>query len=176
MKGKLEFLSYMVLLGGAIIFGLLGRSIEMGLAIVAGAISLSFLNVEKFRRIKGAGFEAELKEQIVAVVEKETEPSGARDSIALGENRDFLTNPVLVDQNAQSVINALQNREYTWRYIEGIQRDTGLSAWEINEALDWLTLRGYARKSRGKHGDIWSLTEQGRYLSRAITHERVSAS
>ena len=46
----------------------------MALAIVAGAMAFALINLDKFSKIKGAGFEAELRDQIEAVIEKETEP------------------------------------------------------------------------------------------------------
>lgn len=48
----------------ATMFGLLGKSTEMGLIIVAGAIGLAFLNIDKIQRFKGAGFEAEMKKAV----------------------------------------------------------------------------------------------------------------
>src|SRR2546426_1889427 len=44
----------------------MGRSTEMGLAIIAGSLASAFINLDKFQRFKGAGFEAELR----AVVDK----------------------------------------------------------------------------------------------------------
>ena len=45
-------------------FGYRGQPAEMALAIVAGAIALSFLNIDKIARFKGAGFEAEMKKAV----------------------------------------------------------------------------------------------------------------
>ena len=42
------------------VFGYLKMPKEMGLSILAIAIALSFNNLEKFSKFKGAGFEAEL--------------------------------------------------------------------------------------------------------------------
>lgn len=42
---------------------------QMGLAIVAGAIAAAFINIDKFKSFKGAGFEAELQK----VVEEHTQ-------------------------------------------------------------------------------------------------------
>jgi hypothetical protein len=42
-------------------FGVWERPAEMGLALIAGAIAAAFLNLEKFERFKGAGFEAEMR-------------------------------------------------------------------------------------------------------------------
>ena len=36
----------------------------MGIAVVACAIALSFLNLDKIQRFKGAGFEAEMKKAV----------------------------------------------------------------------------------------------------------------
>jgi hypothetical protein len=45
-------------------FGYKGLAAEMGLMIVAGAVFLSFLNIDKFKAFKGAGFSAELKDTL----------------------------------------------------------------------------------------------------------------
>ncbi|CAM8662101.1 hypothetical protein MCEMIEM13_01801 [Comamonadaceae bacterium] len=50
-----------LMMGLALLFGLLGKPTEMGLMIVAGAIAISFLNIDRIQRFKGAGFEAEMK-------------------------------------------------------------------------------------------------------------------
>ncbi|WP_074905850.1 hypothetical protein [Nitrosomonas communis] len=46
----------------AVMFGLLGQPTEMGIIVLAGAISFAFLNIDKIQRFKGAGFEAEMRE------------------------------------------------------------------------------------------------------------------
>ncbi|WP_139211276.1 hypothetical protein [Azotobacter beijerinckii] len=56
-------LSFAVLLAGPITFGMLGKPAEMGLCIVAASIALAFSNIEKIKRFKGAGFEAEMLER-----------------------------------------------------------------------------------------------------------------
>jgi len=44
-----------------IYFGLQSMPVEMGEMIVTGSIFLAFLNLEKFEKFRGAGFEAKLK-------------------------------------------------------------------------------------------------------------------
>lgn len=83
MKRLIRFLAYGVLLIGTMVLAFLGKPAEMGLAIVAAAIALVFADIERFKRFKGAGFEAELREQIEAVVEKQTEPAIVDDAPAL---------------------------------------------------------------------------------------------
>ena len=71
------------------------------------------------------------------------------------------------------MILALQHQEYTWRYIGGLKKDSELSINEIKESLEWLISNGYAKQTLGKHGTVWNLTEQGRYLSAVIDFENV---
>ena len=73
MKRLVQFAAYLILLVGTMVFGFMGRPAEMGLAIVVSAFALVFADLERFKRFKGAGFEAELKEQVEAIVEKQTE-------------------------------------------------------------------------------------------------------
>lgn len=51
-------------LGLAVMFGVMGKPTEMGIIVVAGAIALSFLNIDKIQKFKGAGFEAEMKRAV----------------------------------------------------------------------------------------------------------------
>lgn len=47
-----------------IYFGIYGKTVEMGLAIVASSITCSFINLDKIAKFKGAGFEAEMREAV----------------------------------------------------------------------------------------------------------------
>jgi hypothetical protein len=53
-----------LMFGAAVMFGLLGKPTEMGLIIAAGAVAISFLNIDRIQRFKGAGFEAEMKQAV----------------------------------------------------------------------------------------------------------------
>lgn len=79
-KSLIQACAYILLLAGPVVFGFLRGPAEMLLALTAGAIALVFSDLDRFKRVKGAGFEAELREQIEAVVEKQTEPFDAPDS------------------------------------------------------------------------------------------------
>ena len=62
-----KFIKTIILLisfGFTIFFGYKGLAAEMTLMIVAGAVFLSFLNIDKFKAFKGAGFSAELKDTL----------------------------------------------------------------------------------------------------------------
>lgn len=48
----------------ALYFGYMGQTVEMGLSIVAGAVAGAFINLDKFERFSGAGFEAELRKAV----------------------------------------------------------------------------------------------------------------
>ncbi len=166
MKTTIQVISYLILLGVSVVLGFMGKPAEMGLAIVAGAIGLAFSDIGKFSRIKGAGFEAELREKlevVEAVIEKETEPS-----ISGEESTTPRPNVSKIDASTKAVIKALQHPVYTWRYLGGIKKDTGLSEHEVTKSLRWLAANGYAKQTLGKHGTVWNLTEEGRYLSAVI--------
>lgn len=156
MKQLIQFLAYTILLAGTMVFGFLGKPTEMGLAIVASAIALVFSDIERFKRFKGAGFEAELREQVEAIVEKQTEPILAEDSEA--------TSPLAatIDSKTKAVMDALQHPEFTWRYLSGVTKDSKQPRELVIKTLQWLVENGFARRSVGKHGPIWSLTEEGR--------------
>ncbi len=64
-QNKLVFrISFLFLLGVSTVFGFLEKTVAMSLSIVSGAIGMAFSNLDKFQKIKGAGFEAELKKAV----------------------------------------------------------------------------------------------------------------
>lgn len=72
MKNIKVYLTFLVIVVPGIVFGMNGKTVEMGLAIVLGALAGAFLNIDKFAKFKGAGFEAELRvavEQAYATIE-----------------------------------------------------------------------------------------------------------
>jgi hypothetical protein len=162
MKTIVQVTAYILLLVGSVVFGFLGKPAEMGLLIVAAALALAFSDLEKFSRIKGAGFEAELREKVEAVIEKETEPPVFR------EKGQAVPDVSRIDKATLAVVDALRRPEYTWRYMAGIKHDTKLSTDEVQKSLSWLVNSGYAKQTQGKHGTVWNLTEDGRYLSAVI--------
>ena len=162
MKTTVQVFGYIVLLVVSAGLGFMGKPAEMGLAIVAGAVALAFSDIEKFIRIKGAGFEVELREQLKAVIEKETEPSES------GEEGAPPSDISRIDRSTRSVINALHHPQYTWRYLGGIKKDTALQTDEVMKSLTWLVKNGFAKSSNGKSGTIWNLTKEGRHLSAVL--------
>ncbi|MFM2478841.1 hypothetical protein [Celerinatantimonas sp. MCCC 1A17872] len=65
MKDKILIISIcLVILVLTVIFGWKAMPTEMGIIVVAGAIFLSFLNIDKIQRFKGAGFEAEMRQVV----------------------------------------------------------------------------------------------------------------
>ncbi|MBI1424431.1 MAG: hypothetical protein GC149_13385 [Gammaproteobacteria bacterium] len=59
-----SIIAFLFLVGGSFYFGYEGKTIEMGLAIVAGALGIALSNIDKFESIKGAGFEAKMRKAI----------------------------------------------------------------------------------------------------------------
>ena len=150
--------SYIVLFVFSLIFGFLGKPAEMGLSIIAGSLGLAFLNIDKIKRFKGGGFEAEMQEKIEAIIEKETEPEQIDNNSNLGIRVEaFGTN-----DNAKKIIKALLNPKYTWRYLGGIAKESGLSKNEALKILNWLLENNLGKFTEGEHGRLWSLTAKGR--------------
>lgn len=68
-----HLLTILLIMGPTFYFGYIGRPTEMGIALISGSIATCFLNLDKFVRFKGAGFEAELQkavEQAYATIEE----------------------------------------------------------------------------------------------------------
>ena len=137
------------------ILALMGRSVEMGLSLIAGAIGLSFANIEKIRRFKGAGFEAEMREKIQTIVDKETEIE-PESILEMTDNRS--------SDRMKAVITALGDPRYTWRYLGGLARDACLDMEEAKKELFSLAEQGYAKTTKGRKGPLWTLTNSGRLI------------
>ena len=158
MKLVFQIASYVVLFGGSIVFGLIGRPTEMGLTITAGFLGLIFSNIDSVSRFKGPGFEAEMRkqEQLNEVIAKEIEPIS--DNKALGISCESYG----TDEKTKAVIRSLKNPKFTWRHLAGIVKESRLDEKEVENALSWLVENDLGKKSIGPKGQIWSLTFKGR--------------
>ena len=165
MKQLSQIASFIVLLIGSLVLGLLGKSTEMGLAVVAGAIGLAFTNIDKIAHFKGAGFEATMRDKIETIIEKETEPE-----IVESEGGATMQAYGLVGE-ANDVVRALKNPKFTWRYISGLSKESGASPEKVKETLEWLIENGLAKVSKGKNGKIWSLSSKGREVFANLNRE-----
>lgn len=156
MKFWPQVASFVVLLGGSTLLGTMGRPTEMGIAVLAGALGLAFSNLDKIARFKGAGFEAEMRERIETVIEKEIEPDVSQHLGAKVEGYG------LVGEDPPKVIKALLDARYTWRYVSGISKQSGVAPDRVLNTLDWLKKNQLATSSEGATGTIWALTAKGR--------------
>ena len=169
LNKALVITSGVMLFGISTLFGILGRPAEMGLAVVAGALGLAFANIDKISRFKGAGFEAEMREKIEAVVTKEIEPPPVEEDNELSVFR------YEGDSNTKKVLQALHNPDYTWRYLSGVRLETGMSKKDVSDALNWLLQNGFVVRSEGSNGTLWSLTEKGRKFYAAAARSKAKA-
>lgn len=158
MEVIFKFCSATVLLIVPCYFGYMGQPSEMGLAILAGALGLAFSNIDKLSEFSGAGFSAKIKNQVQAVVEKETETT----LLSHDESKAGQASPV-----EASILKALSNPKYTWRTLPGISKDANCSeseAWTVLVNLAGNKLVQIANKN--KTGEmIWALTTKGRQLA-----------
>lgn len=150
----LKVISAIVLLVVPVWFGYLTKTTEMGLSILAGALGLAFSNLDKISEFSGAGFSAKMKEQVQAVIDKETEVSPEREG-----NEASISN-----SKETKVLKALADPKYTWRTLSGLSKDTGLNESELLKMLTLLVGNELAQcANKNKTGEmIWSLTTLGR--------------
>ncbi len=57
-------ISFFIIVVPSLYFGLIEKNVQMGLALIVGAIAAAFINIDKFSRFKGGGFEAEMKKAV----------------------------------------------------------------------------------------------------------------
>lgn len=162
----LNLASGAVLLIVTSVLAFLGKPTEMGLAILAGAIGLAFANIDRIRKFKGAGFEAETWEKAEAVIAKETEPKPEEVSFQ---------NTHIIDGGKRAVLAALGNPKYTWRYLDGISEETKLGKEIVTAALSELIHRGLVIRSAGETEPLWALTTHGRRILLASSRSGTDA-
>lgn len=149
--------AFVILLAGSFILGWLGKPTEMGLSILAAAIALAFTNIEKIKRFKGAGFEAEMLERKVeAIIAKDAEPQ------PVSESPKVKPIGLMLDEVALKVVKALGNSKYTWRTVDGICTETGQSATIVRSSLQWLSGTNLAIQTSIGSLPHWGLSEEGR--------------
>lgn len=163
LNSMLTFCSAILLLGVSSVFGFMSMPTEMGLAILAGALGMAFSNIDKISEFSGAGFSAKMKDQLQAVIDKETEAE-AVPSLAAEKQ---------LNKIEIQVLNALSNSKYTWRTLPGISKEASLIESETWKILVSLVQKGLARTgNKNKTGEtIWSLTQEGRAYAGQIAQQ-----
>ena len=159
VQAILSIATFAFLFVGSAVFGLKGQAAEMALVVLASALALAFLNIDKIQRFKGGGFEAEMRQQLASIVEAQTEPSPENlpDKVSVSE--------INFDDRTFRVLRALANPKYTWRYPSGISEELSMPRNHVQGALDRLSDQGLAIFVQGrKGGSIWALTTEGRAL------------
>lgn len=158
MDAAFKFFSAAVLLVAPCYFGYMAQTTEMGLAILAGALGLAFSNLDKLSEFSGAGFSAKMKDQMQAIVDKETEFTPP----ATSDGQETKTSPI-----DESILKALSNPKFTWRTLSGISKDANRSESEAWTALVSLVGNELVRvANKNKTGEmIWALTNKGRQVA-----------
>lgn len=169
-KGTARFAAFVLLLGGPVLFSLIGKPTEAAVCIVAACLALVFIDLDRYESFKGGGFEAKLREvkaKVDAMQEAQTEPVAEPRKVlpplqgpkTKGEFRDADR----VFRNAMRLLQAIGESKFTWRYARGLRQETSLSPAEVQEALSFLTKWNLIRESEGGDGQpIYAITEHGR--------------
>ena len=130
-----------MMFGISSILGFMGSAPEMGIAVVAGALGLTFSNLEKFKKFSGAGFSAEM---IESVFEKSSE------STNLENNKDI-----------DLIKSALLRKKYKWRTLKGITKETGLTEQQVWSNLISMYQNGLVKIGNKTDGTmIWGATDK----------------
>jgi len=101
----------------------------------------------------------EMKEQLETIIAKQAEPVTG----AVGP-KFSIEGYSVNDEATRSVIIALGNSNYTWRYLEGLADETKLPRKQIFESLKWLLDNKLVTEVREKHRTLWGLSTEGRDL------------
>lgn len=154
-KNIFPITSGFVLLGISTALGFLGKPTEMGLAITAGALGLAFSNIDKFKTFKGAGFSAEMRDQMIAesVVVQQTDDTVHLKALAFE-----------INERRQQIMSSLLHTEYYSRSLGGIAKALGYPKDIVADELEWMREHDLASKRNHTVGYLWNLTETGMAL------------
>jgi hypothetical protein len=114
----LSLVSVAMLFGVSTWLGIKGTPTEMGLAIAAGSLGFVFSNIDRFVRVKGPGFEAEMRARAAAESVVATQTDNVDQLRALAFQ---------ISSTRQSIMSALIHTDYNARYVGGIASETGLN-------------------------------------------------
>lgn len=64
VKRIISFLFILLMIGISVFLAYLGKEVAAGLTIIAFSFGLVFFNLDRFKKFKGAGFEAEIREVV----------------------------------------------------------------------------------------------------------------
>ncbi len=103
-----------------------------------------------------------LKQEIIPIIEKETEPESPDSSPFKIEAFG------LVGEEPKLIIKSLGNSKYSRRTTKGIQKETGVPLNKVTETLDRLEANGLAVSFRMDTGSRWGLTMKGRDVFRSM--------
>jgi len=139
--------------------------VEAGVVLLAGAVGLAFANMDKIKRFRGGGFEAEMRDQLQVIVAKESEP----DNLDFEESQSARTFVGFgFDESISKILRALNNSNYTWRSIGGISQESRMGRKDVKSGLRWLEEKGLVVRAGVSAEKNWGLTEIGRdYANRA---------
>jgi hypothetical protein len=122
----LSIIAFVFMLAAGSYFGHQGKSVEMGLAIVAGALGIALSNLDKFEIIKGAGFEAKMRQAINEAYA--TTESLKKLATVMGRT----VSDILAVQDRFAGI-GLQEKLGAKKQIDGILEELGLERHEITK-------------------------------------------
>lgn len=174
----------------AVIYGALcfylawaGKPAELAGFAVAGAIALVFFDLKSFVKFSGIGFSAiirqveekvdDVEKRLAPILLKETDPD-INDDSKLNVASETLSD---LDKSSLSVLHSLTNKNYSWRTLSGIIKDTGLDQSKIKDILHELEDKNLADTSKSSAGKtIWSATLRGHIVSAYYKIESVNNS
>lgn len=146
-----------------------------GLKIDAVSVTLLFIALIPwlspiFKSLKfPGGWEIQfqdIKEKLDTIVAKETEPVDEPIGSTFGI-KAFSVN----DEATRSVLKALDNPKYTWRYIGGLMQETKLPKKNILRSIVWLVDNEFATESKVRDRPQWALSRKGRDLLNNILRD-----
>lgn len=118
-------------------------------------------------RITSIGF-GKFKATMDSVVAKLTEPKSEPKTKQPIETKKTSLSLSLeaysTDDETKSVIKAIGNTQYIWRYLDNIVKDSNLSSDTVKDKLNWLIINKLATENKGVDGKVYGLSSKGQYV------------
>jgi DNA-binding MarR family transcriptional regulator len=98
---------------------------------------------------------AQVQANVEPIIVRETEPEPSADSSVLRASADHLS------EKERRILDAFARSRYSRRSANGLSRDTGIDARELDGLLAELDAKGFVGKRENQSGERWFITQEG---------------
>lgn len=147
-------------------YSFIGEASFVSLLVFSSVVSLVIYfkpSIEEFS-LELTGVKAKLK-PIESIIAKETEPKSTTNTESIKSQTQGISMSMkgyVFSPEMAMVIFSLGSEKYTWRHLNGISQDAGLSPEATTKILECLVTDGLVTELQSQGEKVWGLTPEGR--------------